>query len=143
MTDLEQAKHVRERDALAFVLVRDGEVLGSGANNGVGELLTAVDRLGPAARGASLADKVVGKAAAVIAVQAGIRAIDTVLASAAAVDVCARHGIPLHAATTVPLILNRRGDGPCPLEQLTLPCPDPTDSVARLREFLTARRATR
>lgn len=140
MTDLEQAIALRTAGDLAFVLVHRGQVLASGGGNGVVELLAAVDGLGVRARGASLADKVVGKAVAVIAADAGIAAIDAGVASEAAVRFCAEHHLPLRAGTTVPTILNRRGDGTCPMEQLTQPCVDPGEGVAVLREFLAARR---
>ena len=64
MNDLSQARQLLDSAKLAFVLVKDGQVIASGDDYGVRELLAAVDRLGPLARGASLADKIVGKAVA-------------------------------------------------------------------------------
>lgn len=139
-SDLVQARQLMATENLAFVLVRDGQVIARGADHGAAELLAAVDRLGPAVRGASLADKVVGKAVALIVVQAGISAVYTPLASQGAEHVLAARGIALQAASVVPQILNRRGDGPCPLEQLTQPFETPEPALAKLREFFAARR---
>jgi hypothetical protein len=139
-TDLVKARRLMARDGLAFALVRHGRVIARGTSGGVGELLAAVDRLGVRTRGASLADKVVGKAVALIVVGAGICAVDTPLASHAAVRVLKSHGVALNATSVVSQIMNRRGDAPCPLEQLTRPFDEPGAAISRLREFVAARR---
>jgi len=141
MNDLAQARQLLDADKLAFVLVRDGKVIATGDDYGVRELLAAVDRLGPLARSASLADKVVGKAVALIVVHAGICAVDTRVASESAVRLLKMHGVPLHAAGIVPQILNRRGDGPCPMEKVTMPFEDVEPGLETLRAFIAARRA--
>ncbi len=142
MSDLDQARQLLEFENLAFVIVREKRILARGTKDGVCELLAAIDDLGAQARNASLADRVVGKAVALIAVGAGIYAVDTPLASQSAVDVLEAHGIVCHARFIVPQILNRRGNGPCPLEQLTQPFDDPATAIAKLREFITARPAS-
>jgi hypothetical protein len=141
MTDLEQARSLFESEKLAFVLVRNGKVLATGEDYGVVELLATADRLGPGAHGASLADKVVGKAVALIVVNAGICAVDTRVASEPAVRLLKTHGVPLRAASVVPQILNRRGDGPCPMERATTPFEDVAPGLQALRDFIAARRA--
>jgi hypothetical protein len=139
MTDLAQACALLDAGKLAFVLVRDGKVLASGDDYGVRELLAATARLGPLARGASLADKVIGKAVALIVVHAGIRAVQTRVASEPAVAFLKEHGVSATIGVIVPQILNRRGDGPCPMEKLTMPFMDVTAGITALREFIAAR----
>ncbi len=140
MTDVELARQALQRDALAFALVKDGVLLRTGAREGIGELLQAVEALGDGVRGASLADKIVGKAVAMVARAAGLRAVYATLASQAALDALAPDEIPLTYERLVPLILNKRNDGPCPMERLTLPLTDPLQAVDALREFVRARR---
>lgn len=130
-----------ESEKLAFVLVRDGKVLATGDDYGVRELLATADRLGPGACGASLADKVVGKAVALIVVHARICAVDTRVASEPAVKLLKTHEVPLRAASVVPQILNRRGDGPCPMERVTTLFDEMEPGLQALREFIAARRA--
>ncbi len=140
MTDVELAREALQRDALAFAIVKRGALVRTGTRDGIGELLEAVDALGEEARGASLADKIVGKAVAMVARAAGIHAVYATLASQAALDALAQDGVPLTYKCLVPLILNKRNDGPCPMERLTLPFADPKDAVAALRAFVRARR---
>ncbi len=140
MTDVELARQALQRDALAFALVKDGMVLNTGEREGIGELLGAVDALGDGVRGASLADKIVGKAVAMVARAAGVRAVYATLASEAARAALAQDQIPLTYERLVPLILNKHNDGPCPMERLTLPLVDPREAVSALREFVRTHR---
>lgn len=136
MTDLELAKQTLQADSLAFVIAKDGRVLRTGTREGIGELIEVVDALADEVRGASLADKIVGKAVAMVARRAGIRAVYSPLASAAAREALAHDRIPLECDQMVPIILNKRNDGPCPMERLTLPIAEPDLAVAALREFV-------
>lgn len=139
MSDLQVAKKKLVEDSLAFVIAKDGAILRTGTHAGIGELLVAVDDLGEAARGASLADKIVGKAVAMVARTAGVRAVYTPLASQAARDALAVDSVAFEYERLVPLILNQQNDGPCPMERLTLPFDDPRRAVAALRDFVKAR----
>lgn len=141
MTDLERAIEIYHSSAYAFVLVKDNQIIATGTREGVGELLNAIAEFPDAARGASLADKIVGKAVAMIAIYAGIAEIYTPLGSESAAQVLAQHQIPFHAQRTVPLIQNKRNDGACPMERLTMPVTDPEVAVAALKTFVAQRSA--
>jgi hypothetical protein len=141
MNDLEHAKQILHSSAYTFVVVKDGRELAHGARDGIGELLELVHCEGERLRGASLADKIVGKAVAMVAVYAGITGIYTPLGSDAARRVLDQYGIPFQSERTVPLIRNKRDDGPCPLERLTEPLSEPAAAVTALDEFVAQRRA--
>ncbi len=137
MTDLELAKQIFQQGGASFVLVQAGRELARGTQDGIAELLNAVDTLGAAARGASLADKVVGKAVAMVAAHAGFSAVYSPLASESAQHVLSEQQIMLQADAFVPLILNKRNDGPCPMERLTLPLAKPAEAVIALKKFVS------
>ncbi len=141
MNDLELAKQIFQAEGAAFVLVKNSRVLAQGTRDGIGELLATVDALGAETRGASLADKIVGKAVAMVAAYADLRAVYSPLASEAAKRVLVPRQIELTAEHCVPLILNKRGDGPCPMERLTLPLEEPQAAVEALKAFVAARAA--
>ena len=67
-------------------------------------------------RGAIAADKTVGAGAAHLYVLLGVQAVWANVISAAAEKVLAEHGIAVFAGERVPYIINRRGDGMCPIE---------------------------
>jgi hypothetical protein len=139
MTDLELAKQTYQRESPTFVIVKDGAVLRTGTRDGIGELIETLDALGEQARGAALADKIVGKAVAQVARLARLGAIYSPLMSQAAQVALARDQITVEYDRLVPLILNKRNDGPCPMERLTLSLDDPQMAVSALRDFMRAR----
>ncbi|MFQ6057719.1 MAG: DUF1893 domain-containing protein [Anaerolineae bacterium] len=136
-SDLQLAKDTLRAQNLSFVLAKAGRVMGASSHPGIGDLLRAVEALGEETRGAALADKVVGKAVAMVARYAGIAAVYASLTSEAARTALAAGGISLEYDQLVPLILNQQGTGSCPLERLTSALDDPQEAVAALRAFVT------
>lgn len=141
MTDLEHAVEIFHGGAYAFVLVKNDQIIATGASEGIGELLDAIVEFPDAVRGASLADKIVGKAVAMIAIHAGIAEIYTPLGSESAAEVLAKYRVPFHSQRMVPVIQNKRNDGACPMERLTMPITDPEVAVAALKTFVAQRHA--
>jgi hypothetical protein len=136
--DLELAKTILREQGKVLALVKDRHVLGTGERPGVADLMSLASQLGTQAQGAALADRVVGKAAAMVARSMGVSAIYARLASEAARQACGQD-IPLEYEQIVPLILNRQSNGPCPLEKLVMTIDDPHDAVAALKSFLASR----
>jgi hypothetical protein len=134
--DLELAKRELLTGDNALVLVKAGRVLGTGQRAGIADLLHLAEQLGPKSRGAALADRVVGKAAALIAQHMGVTSVFTPLASDLARETLAKGGIQLECERLVPAILNRRGDGPCPMEKLVSAIDEPAAAVKALQGFL-------
>lgn len=125
MTDLELARAERERLGLALAIARDGEVIATGNRGGVADLLEMLRRTDLELAGASLSDRVVGRAAAMLARCAGIVAVQGGIMSEPAIQAIRDAGIPYSAERQVPHILNRAGDGMCPMERLCLEQTDP------------------
>ena len=80
-----------------------------------------------------LIDKVIGKAALLLAVKLGIREIYTPLASHSAVEAAAHKGVDLFAEETVPYIVNRENTGMCPMEQSVMQTEDPEEAHKNIR----------
>ena len=72
---------------------------------------------GNAFNGAIAADKTVGAGAAHLYCLLGVRAVWANVISEAAEDVLAKAGISVFFGERVPYIINRRGDGMCPIER--------------------------
>lgn len=68
--------------------------------------------------GATVIDKIVGRAAAYLCVKGKVAEVITPLASHGAQEVLQQAGIPLQAQRVVAQIMNRSNTGPCPMEQL-------------------------
>ena len=68
--------------------------------------------------GAFVADKVVGKGAAALMILGGVEELFADVVSRAALDLLAAAGKAGAYTVAVPHIINRAGDGICPVEQL-------------------------
>ncbi len=134
-SDLALARSLLASGDWRFVLVKDAQVLHTGAAPGVRPLAQALQALGPRAAGASLADQVVGRAVALLAAHARLAAVYGKHVSRSAVTELARWHIPLEHGEVVEHILNRAGDGPCPFEQRVSAIRDPAEAAAVLIDF--------
>lgn len=84
------------------------------------------------------ADKVVGKAAALLYAYMGVCELYASVISERAVAVCGQNGITVNFDSVVPFIVNRRGDGKCPMEQAVWDIDDPPAAYAVLSERVGA-----
>ncbi|HHY95287.1 MAG TPA: DUF1893 domain-containing protein [Firmicutes bacterium] len=122
--------------ACTVALARDGAVFVRTAGEGLRPLLEALSRHPAAVRGAVLGDRVVGKAAALLAAEAGVRAVWALIMSEAANDVLQQSGIPGFARSLVPFVAGRDPRQLCPLEQLVQAVHDPAVGGRLLRAAL-------
>ena len=84
--------------------------------------------------GFSAADKIVGKAAALLFVLANVSEVYGEVMSEAGLAVLRQHHIPCSYNTLAPYIINRRGDGMCPMEQTIHTIDDPAVALPALLE---------
>jgi hypothetical protein len=137
--DLDMATHVLRQTQASFVIVQRRRVFATSQDHSIRALLAAAERL-RAARlsGAALADRVLGRAALLVSLWAGIRACHGETMSEDAIRQARERGLTVSYDTAVSLILNRDRTGPCPFEAATLGIRDPDGAVVRLREVIDA-----
>ena len=120
--------------------VTNGEKIYESTKRGVSPLLAWLDE-GRDFSGFCAADKVVGKAAAFLYVLLGISEIYAFVISTPAKNVLTEAGIAVYCETEVAGIINRKGDGPCPLEACVMDVKNPEEAPflirKRLKELLT------
>ena len=133
--DLDLAREVLRGGGCCLVMVKGGEVLWRSDDRMLLGLLGCLDALGPACRGASMADTVVGKAAALVARAAGVGEVYAPLLSQSALAYLRNEGIEAQYDRLVPGILNRSQDDLCPLEQLTRDVDDAGEALELIRGF--------
>ncbi|MBQ7530782.1 MAG: DUF1893 domain-containing protein [Paludibacteraceae bacterium] len=83
---------------------------------GVSDLLTLLTDEPDRLKGAIVADKMVGRAAAVLMAAAGVREVHTNIISTPALKVLREAGISVSFNEEVPQILNRDQSGQCPID---------------------------
>lgn len=130
MTDLDQAKSLLTDNTC--VLVRGDKVYAS-QKTGIAPMLDWIDA-GYDLHGFSAADKIVGKAAALLFVLAKIKEVHGEVMSEAGLAVLQAQGIPCSYGALAPYIINRKGDGICPMEQTVQTIDDPKTAYEALWE---------
>jgi hypothetical protein len=125
-------RRLEETDA-TFVAVKDGWIFES-HDRGIAPMMKLLSEDPESLRGTCVADKVIGKAAALLLCYAGIQKLYAKTISEHAISVLKDHALPCECGQTVPFIVNRAGDGMCPMEQLVLGVTTPDEAYAILRE---------
>jgi iron complex outermembrane receptor protein len=85
-------------------------------------------------KGSEIADKVIGKAAAALAVVGEVRRLYAAVLSERAVPFLDTYGIGYTFGELVPKIVIPEGDDRCPLEEIVLDAATPSEAEALLRE---------
>lgn len=135
MDDLALARKRLETGGLSLVVVRDGRVLAESDEHGMAatlECLEAAKRSGP---GSSLADKVVGQAAAWAAVWADCSACYGEVMSAPAASILRNYGVRAEASKRVEAVLDRYLKGLCPLEAAVADARSAEEAVGIIRRL--------
>lgn len=134
MTDLATARQHLQAEGCTCVLCLDGRTISS-HRRGVAPLLELLDS-GEDYTGFSAADKVVGKATAMLYRLLGVKALWAAVISESAIRVLQDSGIEAHWEQAVPHIINRAGTGPCPMEAATVETHTPAEALAAIRTAL-------
>lgn len=130
MTDSEKAKSGLT-DGVSCVLVR-GDVIRVSKKRGIAPMLGFIAD-GCDMRGFSAADRIVGKAAAMLFCKAGISEVYAEVLSSAGKEFLDAHGIPVTFGVLTDRILNRAGNGICPMEETVTGIEDVNEAYAALR----------
>lgn len=137
--DLERAKALlREMPACTCAFVR-GEQERTSEERGICPLIALLDA-GETLRGYAAADRIVGRAAALLYVRLGLDTLFAEVLSAKAEAVLKAGNILYEYATLAEGIVNRRGDGLCPMEEATEHISDPCEAERVLRAKLASLR---
>lgn len=136
----------RLEDGYTCVITREGQTLYASRENGIRPLL-AIIRQGVDVSGGDASDRIVGKAAALLYARMGVARVRAMVMSRSGQAVLESRGIPAQYLTLTDAIVNRRGDGPCPMEQTVANLDDPDQAYlaleAKVRELAGMRPAGR
>lgn len=115
MSNIDHAKVLFQSGKYTCVLCKD-DIVYTSTRSGISpmvEFITAGINL----KGFSAADKIVGKAAAMLFVLAGVKEVYACVMSEQAVKVFLQYGVKYYCDTLTEAIINRTGTGICPMEQ--------------------------
>ncbi len=130
MTDIELAK--AHLDGHSICLCRDGEYF-TDDGRGISPMIRLIEE-GRDLHGYAVADIIVGKAAAMLFIKAGIHEVYGEVMSRAGYDCLQQHDIPCAYGKLTEKIINRKGDGICPMEQTVALIDDPEEGTIALQQ---------
>ncbi|MGQ9478959.1 MAG: DUF1893 domain-containing protein [Thermoproteota archaeon] len=136
MDDLEIAKKILTENDSSLVIVKSGEILYESGEHSIIGLVSAIDKKGARLKGASVADKVVGRAAAMLCQYAGFSSVYAKIISEKGYKVLRKKGINLEYDKMVSEILNRNRSDICPFEKLVAGCEDERECYDEIKSFL-------
>ncbi len=115
------------------MLVKDNQVVTQASGKGILPLLEIYDNQPDVLADGSLIDKVIGRAAAFVAIDGKVRTVYGDVMSKEALDLLQQHHIPATYGQLVPQILNQAKDGLCPMEQTVIGIQNPKEAITLLK----------
>jgi len=135
MRDLELAKRILKEKDLSLVIVKQSEPLYESSLPGIGGLLQAVEKLRNRLHNSSVADKVVGRAAALLLIHSHIKEVYAATLSNEGLKVLSERNVPVEHEGLVPKILDREGKNICPFERFSLTIDSIDEAYEQLKAF--------
>jgi len=136
MKDLEIAGIRLKEGNLSFVVVKDGKIIFETKSSGLRSFLQAIELLNKELAESSVADKIMGRAAALLSVYSRVSAVFAVTISKEGINVLEENNIPYQFERRVPNILNSKRDDMCPFEKLTITTTNPAEAYLKLKSLI-------
>ncbi|MEM3442502.1 MAG: DUF1893 domain-containing protein [Candidatus Bathyarchaeia archaeon] len=133
--DLEAAKRMLKEKNLTIAIVKQGEVLFESTSHGILGFLQAIEKLRDEMCGSSVADKVVGKAAALLCAYARVKAVYAQTLSEKARETLREHRIYHEEDILVKRILAANKNETCPFEKLATELTNPAEAYIKIKAF--------
>jgi len=133
--DLEIAKRVLKEKNLTLVIAKNGKIIFQSSLHGIVSLLNAIESLGRNLEEAAVADKVVGKAAALLCAFSRVKSVFALTLSIEGRKTLEESEIIYEFENLVPKILDKSGKDMCPFEKFSLSIENPKEAYFKLKKF--------
>ena len=114
------------------VVLKDNTIVKTQCDRGIGPVIRLYES--GILKDAFVVDKIIGKAAAMVMTLGGVKGCYGVTMSASAVAWLKAHQVSVQYETCVEAIINRKGDGICPMEQTVKEIEDEETALVALKE---------
>ena len=112
---LEQAKTALQGELTFAAILQDGRLVTS-EKKGIAPMMALLSEDEDRLQGAVVADRVIGRAAALLMQKAGVTMVYGEVVSSHAIKAFAAAGVPFSYGKEVEYIINRTGTGMCPMD---------------------------
>ena len=130
---MQQVKDYLNKEDVVCAVYHNGSVYTAG-ESGIKPIMQWIQETPKMLKGALIADKVVGKAAALLMVYGGVEEVYAGVISEPACEALEQNGIPFTYGKKVPNIINRAGDDICPMEKCCLEINDSKQAYEALKK---------
>ncbi|MEM0212191.1 MAG: DUF1893 domain-containing protein [Candidatus Methanomethylicia archaeon] len=139
MGDLEIAKKILRERKLTLAIVKNKELIFESNDHGIIGFINAIEELGGELKGAYMADKIVGRAIALLAIYSGIKGVYA--------EIISKHGFKtlievnieeLEYGEIVDAIMDKTGRELCPFEREAQGINDPSKAYEKFKLMIKA-----
>jgi hypothetical protein len=133
--DLTMAKErLLAEKSLTLSIVNNGQVIFETASHGISGFLEAIEKFGERGlEGASVADRITGKAIALLCIYSKVKAVYAVILSKGAKDLFEKHAVHHEWSNLVEKILDIDKAEVCPFEKLAAKISNPKEAYKMLK----------
>ena len=136
MTDLEIAKTELYEENLTLAIIKNGSLLYSTKSHRISGFMEAIEKCKENLIGASLADRVVGKAVALLCVYAKVKEVYAAVLSRKAHEILKKNNISCHWNQLVDNVLDPNKTGICPFEKAAAEISEPQKAYKTFKGML-------
>ena len=136
MRDLKLAELRLKEKNLTLVIVKRGKIIFEAGTHSITGFLQAIKKLKNELVESSVADRIVGRAAAMLCVYSKVASVFAVTISEEGIKVLEENHVFYRFENHVPNILNENKTDICPFEKLTAGFADPKDAYEKLKSFM-------
>lgn len=136
MSDLDIAASRLKAEDLSLIFVKEGRVVYQSGHNGMKPFIDAIQTSRQNLEGSSIADKLVGRAAALLAVYVKVHSVYASVIGLEAAKLLEQHSIPCSYGRVVERVMNRAGTDICPFEKAVFDTDDPVEAYERIKEVV-------
>ena len=132
---LKQLRHILHTTNCSCVIA-NGDKIESFYQRGIKDLYELLHSNRSLLEGATIADKVIGKGAAALMIAGGVTIVYADVISETAMELFKQYSIKVEYDKKVANIINRRGDGICPVEERCAECNTIEECLVKIEEFV-------
>lgn len=136
MRDIEIAKDLLKNSEYTLVVVKSGQIIFTSNEKGIKPMYKLSKKMKEESQGASIADRVIGRGAALLYTYLNIEQVYGEIISKEAIEVLEKENIAYKFDVICDYIQNRDKTGLCPIEKLSLGVYDPVELIGKIEEFL-------
>lgn len=133
----EKAKRMIKEGQASCVIIKNNKIIRTEIGQSIAPLISIYESEPEILKDAFVVDKVIGKAAAMMIVLGGANRAYGEIMSAAACNYLAERGCRAEYGERIEIVVNRSGDGMCPLENSVLDIDDPETGYHQLKKTIS------